>query len=132
MPATACVRVGGHSRVRGSRGRLCSRWMLANEDGSVEMAVAARRRVFDPRQRILVRRGLGWGLVALGVLTVGTSLALTFIGATSSPVFMLFVGAFATALGLGRVDLALAELRRYDQHVKPLPRARLRLRLPPP
>ncbi len=104
--------------------------MLANESepGSVELAVSSRRGVFDPRQRILARSAIGWGFVGLGVLTIGASLV---VGATLSPIFTLMLGALAAALGLVRVDRALAELRRYDQHVKPLPRARLRPRLPP-
>lgn len=104
--------------------------MLANESepGSVELAVTTRREVFDPRQRILARSAIGWGFVGLGVLTIGASLV---AGAALSPIFTLILGAVASALGLTRVDRALAELRRYDQHVKPLPRARLRSRRPP-
>jgi hypothetical protein len=100
--------------------------------GSVELAVATRREVYDPRRRMAVRRAWGWALVGLGSGTLAASLLLTHIGsAVISPMFLLFLGAVAAVIGLARVDTALAELRRYDRHVKPLPRARLRLRIPP-
>lgn len=95
------------------------------EPGSVELALATRRAVFDPRRRMVGRRVQSWLVVALGGLTLFSS-PFAAVGAVQA-VMIPLVGAIAIFVGLGGVDRALSEQRRYDQHVKPLPRARLRL-----
>lgn len=105
----------------------------SHEPGSVELAVATRREVYDPRRRMVVRRAWGWAMVGLGTGTFVVSMLLNVFGSpVISPLVLMLLGVVAAVIGLGRVDCALAELRRYDRHVKPLPQARLRLRLPPP
>ena len=98
-----------------------------SDEGSVETALAARRDALDPRAALVRQRAVSWSILGLGYGSMGAGFAVSWLTHTLGlPVLLLLLGIALLIWGFGRVDAALADLRRYDARVQPLPRARLR------